>query len=61
VFVDGQHVGRLTADYSIAVRPDGCYSADAPASLVGPLHMKTADGGITLNPLSAFDSCMIAP
>ena len=61
VFVDGPHVGRLAADYSIAVRPDGCYTADAPASLVGPLNMKTPDGGTTINPLSAFDSCMIAP
>jgi ABC-2 type transport system permease protein len=60
-FVDGPHVSRLAADYSISVRPDGCYTADAPASLVGPLHMKTPDGGTTLNPLSAFDSCMIAP
>src|SRR3954447_745099 len=61
VFVDGPHVSRLAADYSISVRPDGCYTADAPASLVGPLHMKTPDGGTTINPLSAFDSCMIAP
>ncbi len=61
VFVDGPHVGRLAADYSIAVRPDGCFTADAPASLVGPLNMKTPDGGTTINPLSAFDSCMIAP
>ena len=61
VFVDGPHVSRLAADYSIAVRPDGCYTADAPASLVGPLHMKTPDGGTTINPLSAFDSCMIPP
>jgi hypothetical protein len=60
-FVDGPHVSRLAADYSISVRPDGCYTADAPASLVGPLHMKTPDGGTTINPLSAFDSCMIAP
>jgi hypothetical protein len=61
VFVDGPHVSRLAADYSIFVRPDGCYTAGAPASLVGPLHMKTPDGGTTINPLSAFDSCMIAP
>src|SRR6478609_1125649 len=60
-FVDGPHVSRLAADYSISVRPDGCYTADAPASLVGPLHMRTPDGGTTINPLSAFDSCMIAP
>jgi ABC-2 type transport system permease protein len=60
-FVDGAHVSRLAADYSISVRPDGCYTADAPASLVGPLHMKTSNGGTTINPLSAFDSCMIAP
>jgi ABC-2 type transport system permease protein len=61
VFVDGPHVSRLAADYAISVRPDGCYTADAPASLVGPLRMKTPDGGTTINPLSAFDSCMIAP
>jgi hypothetical protein len=61
VFVDGPHVSRIAADYSISVRPDGCYTADAPASLVGPLNMKTPGGGTTINPLSAFDSCMIAP
>src|SRR3954463_1001402 len=61
VFVDGPHVSRLAASYSIAVHPDGCYTADAPASLVGPLQMKTPNGATTINPLSAFDSCMIAP
>jgi hypothetical protein len=61
VFVDGPHVSRLAADYSVSVHSDGCYTADAPASLVGPLNMKTPGGGTTINPLSAFDSCMIAP
>ena len=61
VFVDGPHVSRLAADDSISVKPNGCFTADAPASLVGPLQMKTPDGGATINPLSAFDSCMIPP
>jgi ABC-2 type transport system permease protein len=61
VYVDGPHVGRLAADYSISVHPDGCYTADAPAAVVGPLQMKSPDGGTTINPLAAFDSCMIPP
>ena len=59
VFIDGPRVGRLVADYSIAVHPDGCYTADAPAAVVGPLRIETPDGGTALNPLSAFDGCMI--
>jgi hypothetical protein len=29
--------------------------------VIGPLHLKTPDGGTALNPLYAFDGCMIAP
>jgi ABC-2 type transport system permease protein len=61
LYVDGPHVGRLAADYSVTVRPNGCFTAEGQAAVVGPLHMKTPDGGTVINPLSAFDGCMIPP
>jgi ABC-2 type transport system permease protein len=61
LYVDGPHVRRLAVEYSVTVRPNGCYTAEGLASEVGPLHINTADGGVALNPLFAFDGCMIAP
>jgi ABC-2 type transport system permease protein len=61
LYVDAPHVGRLAADYSVTIRPNGCYTAEGQAAIIGPLHMKTPDGSTTINPLSAFDGCMIAP
>lgn len=50
-----------TIRYSVSVRPNGCYAAEAPAEVTGPLHLRKAGGGTTINPLLAFDGCMIAP
>jgi ABC-2 type transport system permease protein len=50
-----------TARYSVSVRPNGCYAADGPPEMFGPLHLRTPDGGTALNPLLGFDGCMIAP
>jgi ABC-2 type transport system permease protein len=61
LYVDGPHVRRLAVDYSITVRPNGCYTAEGLAAEVGPLHINKAGGGTALNPLYAFDGCMIAP
>ena len=61
LYVDGPHVGRLAADYAVTVRPNGCFTADGQAAVIGPLHIKTPDGGTAINPLSAFDGCMIPP
>jgi len=61
LFVTGPHVGRLQVDYSLTIKPNGCYTAEGQPSVIGPLHMKTADGSVAVNPLSAFDGCMIAP
>jgi len=61
MYVDGPRVGRLAVDYTLTIRPNGCYTAEAPAAAVGPLHIKAAAGGTAINPLFAFDSCMIAP
>ena len=61
LFVDGPHLGRLAAEYSVTVRPNGCYTAEGQAAVIGPLHLKTPDGGTAINPLSAFDGCMIPP
>jgi ABC-2 type transport system permease protein len=61
LYVDGPQVGRLAADYSVTVKPNGCFTAEGQAAVIGPLHIKTPAGGTTINPLSAFDGCMIPP
>jgi ABC-2 type transport system permease protein len=61
IFVDGAGFRGLTAGYTLTVRANGCYTAEGPASVIGPLHIRTAGGGRAVNPLYAFDGCMIAP
>ncbi len=61
MYIDGPHVGRLAVDYTLTIRPNGCYTAEGPPAVIGPLHIKRAGGGTAINPLFAFDSCMIAP
>ena len=60
LYVTGPHVGRLEVDYAVTIRPNGCYTAEGQRSVIGPLHIKTADGGVAVNPLYAFDGCMSA-
>jgi ABC-2 type transport system permease protein len=61
LYVDGPHLRGLSAAYTLTVKPNGCYTADGPPTVIGPQHIKTADGTSTLNPLYAFDGCMIVP
>ena len=61
MYIDGPHVGRLAVDYTLTIRPNGCYTAEGPPAVIGPLHIKGAGGGTAINPLFAFDGCMIAP
>jgi hypothetical protein len=50
--------GAVTsADYDVEVRPEGCYTATGPASVVGPSRLPRPGGGTTLNPLLIFDGC----
>ena len=60
LYVTGPHIGRLEVDYGVTIRPNGCYTAEGQRSVIGPLHIKTADGGVAVNPLYAFDGCMSA-
>ena len=41
----------------VTVRANGCYTAEAPPSIVGPLLLQDARGHTFLNPLFAFDGC----
>jgi hypothetical protein len=59
--VNGPRLGQLGVSYTITVRPNGCYTAEGPPSVIGPLRLKGAGGRVAVNPLYAFDSCMIAP
>jgi ABC-2 type transport system permease protein len=61
MFVTGPNIGRLQVDYAVTIRPNGCYTAEGQRSVIGPLHIQTADGSVAVNPLYAFDGCMIAP
>jgi ABC-2 type transport system permease protein len=61
VFVNGPNFRGLAVDYTLTVKPDGCYTADGPPSVVGSLHIRKAGGGRVVNPLYAFDACMIVP
>lgn len=49
------------ATYSLTVRPDGCFTADGdgPADLVGSQTLVDAAGTTVLNPLWAFDGCLV--
>ena len=60
-FVNGPRFRGLSVDYTVTVKPNGCFTAEGPPSVVGPLHIRRAGGGTTINPLYAFDGCMIAP
>lgn len=51
---------RLAVGYTLTIRPDGCYTAEGRPEVIGPLHIKRAGGGTAVNPLLAFDGCMIA-
>jgi ABC-2 type transport system permease protein len=61
LYIDGPHVNRLAVEYTLTIRPNGCYTAEGPASVIGPLHIKKPGDGTEINPLYAFDGCMIAP
>ena len=61
LYVNGGGFRGVGVGYSVTVKPDGCYTAEAPASMIGPPRLRTPDGGTAMNPLSAFDGCMIAP
>jgi hypothetical protein len=43
--------------YEVEVRPDGCYTAQGPSSLVGQSEIDGADSRTHTNPLYAFDGC----
>ena len=57
----GPHFRGLGVDYTLTVKPNGCYTADGPPSVIGPLHLRTPQQQVVLNPLYAVDGCMIAP
>jgi hypothetical protein len=42
----------------VTVRPNGCFTADAPPSLVGPPLIRDVRGRLFVNPLATFDGCL---
>jgi ABC-2 type transport system permease protein len=62
IYADGPPpLSRVAVGYTLTIRPDGCYTAEAPPEVIGPAHLKRAGGGTAINPLFAFDGCMVAP
>ena len=53
-FPDG-HVEGIALE--VEVQPVGCYTATAPASLVGAQRIRDTKGRLVTNPLFAFDGC----
>lgn len=48
--------------YDVAVKPNGCYTAEGPESFIGPLTIHRPDGQAILNPLFRFSGCFeVAP
>lgn len=45
------------ATYDVSVKPNGCYTADGPASVVGQQTLISAAGSAVVNPLWQFSSC----
>jgi hypothetical protein len=50
------HIEGLT--YEVDVKPEGCYTAQGPATYVGQQTMRAADGRSVTNPLFEFDGCL---
>jgi hypothetical protein len=59
--VNGSQLGQVSVTFSVVVRPNGCFTAEGPDSVVGPLHIRDAQRRTVINPLFAFDGCMISP
>jgi ABC-2 type transport system permease protein len=54
--------GVTEVNYDVAVKPNGCYTADGPETFIGPLTIHRHDGPPILNPLFRFDGCFeVAP
>ena len=56
-------LGEFTeVHYDVAVKPNGCYTAEGPESFIGPLTIHRPNGPPVLNPLFRFDGCFeVAP
>ncbi len=49
-------------NYDVAVKPNGCYTADGPETFIGPLTIHRHDEPPILNPLFRFNGCFeVAP
>jgi ABC-2 type transport system permease protein len=52
----------LPVAYDVAVKPNGCYTAEGPPSYIGPLTIRERNGTRRVNPLFRFDGCFeVAP
>ena len=52
----------LPVNYDVAVKPNGCYTAEGPPSFIGPLTIREPNGTTRVNPLFRFQGCFeVAP
>jgi ABC-2 type transport system permease protein len=49
--------GLTEVNYDVAVKPNGCYTAEGPESFIGPLTVRRPNHRPILNPLFRFDGC----
>jgi ABC-2 type transport system permease protein len=63
IYIPKQVVGGLKeVNYGVAVKPNGCYTAEGPESFIGPLTIHRPNGPPVLNPLFRFQGCFeVAP
>jgi len=54
--------GVSSVSYDVAVKPNGCYTAEGPPSFIGPLTIRRRNRPPIVNPLFRFNGCFeVAP
>lgn len=49
---------RQRVVYDVVLRPDGCWTADGPPSVVGGATVVDVEGRTRVNPLAGIDGCL---
>jgi len=52
---------QLVFGYDIDAKANGCYTAEAPSTIMGRVKIHDARGRPVANPLLAFDACLDTP
>jgi ABC-2 type transport system permease protein len=55
--VSGAKPAATPVTYDVAVKPNGCYTAEGPPNFIGPLTIRRRNGPPIVNPLFRFQGC----